>query len=445
MYEKFSKRDYTMKQFSKAYINEALKAIKFTELTKVQEQVIDIFDKYKDMVIEAKTGSGKTHAFLLPILDNIDEKLNQVQAVILAPTRELATQILNFANELVSYSPKEVIIDSFIGGDDRADGMRKLSNRMPHIAIGTPGRLKDLVITENILKIYTAKYFVIDEADMTLDENFIMTVDNLAAAIDAKAKFMVFSATIPVRLKPFLSKYLDNPMMLSVHPEEISNLNIEHYFIKTKEQDRFLYLSKIVKAINPYLAIIFCNTKESAEKVYEWMVVNKLNATLIHGGIDYRKRKQLMKRVNSLEFQYVVATDILARGIDIVGTSHIINFELPRDVEFYIHRTGRTGRVNFEGVALSLYEFNDNSYLNQLEAKGIKCEYKEIKNNEIVEGTIRNKREKRIYAGGKIEKTARDMVRRPTKVKPGYKKKYKQEVEEQKRKLRKKRRNKNGS
>lgn len=436
---------YPMRQFSKTYINDALKTLKFTELTKVQKQVIDKFDKYKDMVIEAKTGSGKTHAFLLPILDSLNEDINQTQAVIVAPTKELATQIYNFAIDIVKFSPKEVIIERYIGGDDRKDVMRKLKNRMPHIAIGTPGRLKDLVISENVLKIYTAKYFVIDEADMTLDDNFLVTVDNLAATIDDKAKFMVFSATIPVRIKPFLSKYLDNPLMLNVHPEEISNLNISHYFIKTKEQDKFLYLSKVVKAINPYLAIIFCNTKESAEKVYEWMNVNKMNSTLIHGGIDYRKRKQLMRRVNNLEFQYIVATDILARGIDIIGTSHIINFELPRDIEFYIHRTGRTGRVNFDGISISLYEFHDNRYLNQLEAKGIKCEYKEIKNNQIVDGTIRNKRKKRIYSGGKMEKQAKNMIRKPTKVKPGYKKKYKKDIEEQKRKLRKKRYNKNGS
>jgi len=314
-----------------------------------------------------------------------------------------------------------------------------LKNRQPQIVIGTPGRLHDLVVKENVLKLYKTKYFVIDEADMTLDNDFLEVVDNLAGTV-LEAKFMIFSATIPERLKPFLRKYINKPIMVEVHPEEISNLNIKHYFIKTREQDRFILLKKVIEVINPYMGIIFCNTKESADLVYNWMKERNENVTVFHGDIDYRKRKQIIKRINSLEFQYIVATDILARGIDIVGVSHIINYELPRDFEFYIHRSGRTGRIDFDGECISLYEFNDNTYLDKLEGKGVKCEYKTFRNGALVDASVRKSREKRIRPENELDYEAKRKVKKPKKIKPAYKKKYQAAVDKEKKKLARKKR-----
>jgi ATP-dependent RNA helicase CshB len=427
-----------MREFKNSYINEALKGIGFTELTDVQKQVIPHIENKKDLIVEANTGSGKTHAFLLPIFDDLDLSKNEVQALIIAPTRDLAEQIYNFASELASFSKETINIDLFIGGIDKQAVISKLSNRMPHIAIGTPGRINDLAIKENVLKIYTARYFVVDEADMTLDSNFIEEISLVLNVIKDNASKTVFSATIPEALKPFLNKYLKNPISINVHPEDISSLKINHFFVKTKEQDRFVTMKKLIKSINPYLCIIFCNTKESSEEVFNWMKENDYNTTLVHGGQDYRKRKQLMKRINRLEFQYVVATDIFSRGIDIKGISHIINYELPYNIEFYIHRTGRTGRVDFDGIAISLYEFSDNQYIDKLETKGIKSQYKEIINQELVESTIRSKRKKREWKENELDYQAKAKIRKPKKVKPGYKKKYKEAVEEEKKKIAKK-------
>lgn len=428
-----------MKKFNHEYLNKALTALKFKELTKVQSQVYELFDKDNDLVIEAKTGSGKTHAFLLPILDILNPSTTDIHAVIVAPTRELATQIHKFTLDLIKHSEEPIIAHLYIGGEDKDKEVEWLKTRQPHLVIGTPGRLHDLVIKENVLKIYKTKYFVIDEADMTLDNNFLEQVDNLATTVQ-KAKFMIFSATIPERLKPFLRKYMDKPIIVEVHPEEISNLNISHYFLKTKEEDRFVMLKKVINAINPYLAIIFCNTKESADLVYDWMIKEGKNTCLIHGDIDYRKRKQTIKRINSLEFQYIVATDIIARGIDIIGVSHIINYELPRDFEFYIHRSGRTGRIDFDGICISLYEFNDNSYLDKLEKKGVKCEYKTIKNNAIVQAVERKARDRRIRPENELDYAAKKKIRISKKVKPGYKKKYQEAVDKEKKKLARKKR-----
>lgn len=428
-----------MKKFRNEYLNQALSELRFKELTAVQNKVIELFDKDNDLVIEAKTGSGKTHAFLLPILDNLDLESKDIHACIIAPTRELAIQINRFAQDLVKHSKTPISINLYLGGEDKEREIEWLKNKQPQIVIGTPGRLHDLVIKENVLKIYKTKYFVIDEADMTLDHDFLETVDNLAATV-SEAKFMVFSATIPERLKPFLRKYINKPIMVEVHPEEISNLNIKHYFIKTKEQDRFIFLKKIVDVINPYMGIIFCNTKESCDSVYNWMKDRFENVTVFHGDIDFRKRKQIIKRINNLEFQYIVATDILARGIDIVGVSHIINFELPRDFEFYIHRSGRTGRIDFDGICLSMYEFNDNSYLDKLENKGVKCEYKAIRNGMIVDASIRKSREKRVRPENELDYEAKRKVKKPKKIKPAYKKKYQEAINKEKKKLARKKR-----
>jgi ATP-dependent RNA helicase CshB len=428
-----------MKKFKNEYLNQALSELRFKELTAVQTKVIELFDKDNDLVIEAKTGSGKTHAFLLPILDTLDPESKDVHACIIAPTRELAIQINRFAQDLIKHSHQAISINLYLGGEDKEREIEWLKNRQPQIVIGTPGRLHDLVVKENVLKIYKTKYFVIDEADMTLDNDFLEVVDNLAGTV-LEAKFMIFSATIPERLKPFLRKYINKPIMVEVHPEEISNLNIKHYFIKTREQDRFVLLKKVLEVINPYMGIIFCNTKESADLVYNWMKERNENVTVFHGDIDYRKRKQIIKRINSLEFQYIVATDILARGIDIVGVSHIINYELPRDFEFYIHRSGRTGRIDFDGVAISLYEFNDNTYLDKLEGKGVRCEYKAIRNGALVDGSIRKSREKRIRPENELDYEAKRKVKKPKKIKPGYKKKYQAAVDKEKKKLARKKR-----
>lgn len=423
-----------MKKFKKAYLNDALSAIHFQVLTDVQNKVLELDQKNRDMIVEAKTGSGKTHAFLLPILDRLNEDDPSVQAVIIAPTRELALQIYRFTTELVQYSPKEIKMNLITGGMDRDQTIEQLNSRQPQIVIGTPGRIHDLVFRENILKIYSAVDFVIDEADMALDEHFIVALSQIAGVLES-AKKMVFSATIPERLMPFLRKYLSNPMTLSVHPDEISNLNIDHYFIKTKEKPRMEILSQVLKAINPYLAIIFCNTKESAEAVYDMMMASEKNAVLFHGDLNYRRRKQQIRRINQLDYQYVIATDILARGIDIIGVSHVINYELPKDIEFYIHRSGRTGRIDMDGICVSLYEFDDNSYLDSLEEKGVKAAYKAIKNNQFVDAKVREARSKRDWKENEIDRLAKNKVRKPKKVKPGYKKKYKAKVETEKKKL----------
>jgi ATP-dependent RNA helicase CshB len=419
----------------KPFIDEALVELGFKTLTEVQTIVIPKIIKGQDLIVQSATGTGKTHGYLIPIFEKLDPELKECQVVISAPTRELATQIFAFAKQIKDHSKTNIDIRLFTGGSNRNEEIARLHKGQPHIAIGTPGKLKDLVVKANALKAHQAKILIVDEADMTLDEGFLEDVDQVAATMNQKLQMLVFSATIPESIQPFLKKYLKNPENISLSAGPGVNQNVRHFFIKTKERDRQTVFTSLLSTLNPYLAIIFCNTKESADIVYAQMKADKLNVALIHGGLEARKRKLIVSDIRALKYQYVVATDIVSRGIDIHGISHIINYELPKDIEFYVHRSGRTGRMDKDGMVLSLYEFSDNTYMNMLEAKGIKALNLDIKGSELVEAKSRNTREKKEWKPGTALLKATSKIKRPTTVKPGYKKKYSAEVEAVKKKF----------
>lgn len=422
----------------KRYIVTALEALKFTDLTEVQQKVIPNVFEGKDLMVTSETGSGKTHAFLLPIFQNLDESNHSLQYLISSPTRELAKQIFTFARQIADFSASPIDIRIYIGGSDRPDEIARLKKSQPQIVIGTPGKLKDLVVKENLLDVHQVKIFVVDEADMTLDEGFLEDVDFVAAKMEKHLQTLVFSATLPEKIQPFLRKYLKNPVFIEIANKNQTSQNISHFFVKTKGHPREEVLKKVLKTINPYFAIIFCNKKESADAVYQLMITEKYNVGLLHGGLEARKRKQVIASVRDQKFQFLVATDLLSRGIDIPDISHIINFELPADWEFYVHRTGRTGRVDKDGIAISLYDRENDDYIDMLEARGLKTAYKEIVDDVLVDGKIRSERQKRIKVVSEAEKKAIRVVPKTSVVKPGYRKKYQKQVDEIKSQFRKK-------
>jgi ATP-dependent RNA helicase CshB len=424
----------------KKYINSAMEDLKFADLTEVQKKVIPLILEGKDLMVTSETGSGKTHAYLIPIFQKLDENNHSLQFLISSPTRELAEQIMTFARQIASFSETPIDIRLFTGGTNRPDEMARLKKSQPQIVIGTPGKLKDLVVKENLLDVHLVKTFVVDEADMTLDEGFLEDVDNVAGKMmDGRLQTLVFSATLPEQIQPFLRKYLKSPEFIQISQRNTTSLNIAHYFVKTKGHVREEVLKNLLKTINPYFAIVFCNTKESADFVYSVLVAEKYNVGLLHGGLEARKRKQVIAGVRGLKFQYLVATDLLSRGIDIPNISHIINYELPRDWEFYVHRTGRTGRMDKDGIAISLYDYDNDEYLNMLEERGLKTGYKEIVGGNLVDGKIRAEREKRGKIISEAEKKAIAILPKNKDVKPGYKKKYAEQVKEIQKKFARKR------
>lgn len=406
----------------------ALNKIGFVSPTPIQKKVLPRAIKKESLMVQSATGSGKTHAFLIPILQNIDFSKNEVQALIISPTRELATQLYDVLMDMVSTYDETLNVAKVIGGENRESLLKKFEKSQPQIVIGTLGRLIDLVIDTNILKIHNASTVVIDEADMIFEEKELLEVDKIMGKVQGSPQFLVFSATIPKGLRKFLSKYLEHVDTIVLEEKRLTTVNVEHRMLQCKAKDKLVMLLELLKHINPYLCIIFVNTKEGVDDLALQLAKNGYRVGKLHGDMDDRSRRQMIKRIHELEFKYVVASDIAARGIDITGVSHVINFDLPKDVEFYIHRTGRTGRFDQSGIAYSLYQYDDDQYIKNLQARGLKPSFYQIKDSELVETTFK-KRVVRKSAVQLIEEEFHKKIPVPKKVKPGYKKKRKEEIE----------------
>ncbi|HEN2893287.1 TPA: DEAD/DEAH box helicase [Streptococcus agalactiae] len=420
----------------KPYIQRALDELKFVDPTDVQAKLIPVVRSGRDLVGESKTGSGKTHTFLLPIFEKLDESSDDVQVVITAPSRELGTQIYQATKQIAEHSEQEIRVVNYVGGTDKLRQIEKLKVSQPHIVIGTPGRIYDLVKSGD-LAIHKAHTFVVDEADMTLDMGFLDTVDKIAGSLPKDVQILVFSATIPQKLQPFLKKYLTNPVMEKIKTATVIADTIDNWLLSTKGRDKNAQILELSKLMQPYLAMIFVNTKERADELHSYLSSNGLKVAKIHGGIAPRERKRIMNQVKNLEFEYIVATDLAARGIDIEGVSHVINDAIPQDLSFFVHRVGRTGRNGLSGTAITLYQPSDDSDIRELEKLGINFIPKVIKNGEFQDTYDRDRRNNREKSYQKLDTEMIGLVKKKKKrIKPGYKKKIQWKVDEKRRKER---------
>ncbi|HGK7237200.1 TPA: DEAD/DEAH box helicase [Streptococcus agalactiae] len=420
----------------KPYIQRALDELKFVDPTDVQAKLIPVVRSGRDLVGESKTGSGKTHTFLLPIFEKLDESSDDVQVVITAPSRELGTQIYQATKQIAEHSEQEIRVVNYVGGTDKLRQIEKLKVSQPHIVIGTPGRIYDLVKSGD-LAIHKAHTFVVDEADMTLDMGFLDTVDKIAGSLPKDVQILVFSATIPQKLQPFLKKYLTNPVMEKIKTATVIADTIDNWLLSTKGRDKNAQILELSKLMQPYLAMIFVNTKERSDELHSYLSSNGLKVAKIHGGIAPRERKRIMNQVKNLEFEYIVATDLAARGIDIEGVSHVINDAIPQDLSFFVHRVGRTGRNGLSGTAITLYQPSDDSDIRELEKLGINFIPKVIKNGEFQDTYDRDRRNNREKSYQKLDTEMIGLVKKKKKkIKPGYKKKIQWKVDEKRRKER---------
>lgn len=428
------------------FLLEALEELNFTKPTEIQSEVTTQIQTKRDIIAQSKTGSGKTHAFLLPLINQLEENANGVQVVITAPSRELAEQLYLATVQLTQHAPWDIKVSRFIGGLEKSKQIDNVDTGQPDVAIGTPGRLRDL-IQSNILKTHTASAMVIDEADMTLDMGFIEEVDQIAATIPASSQFLVFSATIPQKLQPFLRKYLNNPLMIEIENKEIISDLIDNWLISTKSKNVIDIIYELLTIGNPYLVLIFANTQERVDEIAKELEERNLDVGVLHGGLSSRERRRMMREVHRLEHQFIVATDLAARGIDIEGVSHVINAEVPQDLSYFVHRVGRTGRNNLEGIAVTLYSPGDEEDIQIIENMGIKFKEKNIKNHEIVDApshrTVRRKPKKKLEYDAEIEGMAHKSKKN---IKPGYRRKLrykrrqknKRAIQQQKRRDRRK-------
>lgn len=406
---------------------------RFKEFTPIQEKCFPVILSGKDVIGISATGTGKSHAFILPILQMIDESRNQVQAIITAPTRELANQLYKQVNEITEFDP-EIRVKLISSGRDRARMVDSLG-KQPHIVIGTVGRLTDLFVEEAVLRLDTAKILVIDEADMTLEMGFIDEVDQLCSRLPRKLQILVFSATIPAQLQPFLRKYMNRPVQIEATEKHDSNPHISHVLVNCRHMSYQEKLLKILPGINPYVCLIFARTKDDVKATSTLLKENGYEVVEIHGDLTSRQRKQALKTINSDQATYIVCSDIMARGLDIASVSHVISLGLPGSLDFYTHRAGRTGRAGRDGISYVLYNASDIPQLKILRNKGIEFEYKDFRRGNWVEARafdFKPQREKNEF-DAEVEKIARKPVKQ---VKPGYKKKRQQAIEDVRRRER---------
>ncbi|MCE7794235.1 DEAD/DEAH box helicase [Salipaludibacillus sp. CUR1] len=394
--------------------------------TEIQERLIPSIRNGQDVIGRSQTGTGKTLAFLLPILDRVETEKKSTQFVITAPTRELALQLYEVFKIYAEQSDDSITAQLVVGGTDRLRMIEK-AQQQPHIVIGTPGRILDM-LNEQALRPASVKAFVVDEADQMLDMGFLEEVDKIASRMSDELQLLVFSATIPEKLKPFLRKYMKNPKQVEVEAPGASPENIAHFLVPDRDRDRKDILLKITSSLQPFLAIVFVNTKETADEIHEVMRAEGMNVDCIHGDMPPRHRKKVLKKLQDAEIQYLVATDLIARGIDVKGVSHIINYEIPKELEYYVHRVGRTARAGWDGTAITIYGRSDQTSIEKLEKQGIAFEYKEVKKGEWVTVEKRNFQQRKTSSDQTV-KTGN--IKKPKKVKPGYKKKFKQKMEEQ--------------
>lgn len=404
----------------------------FKELSKVQKSVKEYTDNKKDLIAISKTGTGKTHAYLIPIAEMINPKSNKTQVLISLPTRELAYQVYLNAKVLCDVF-EGLRISLLAGGSDRKRSKDKLENNTPHIIIGTPGRIKD-IFESNLIRVDFVQMFVIDEADMTLEYGFLEDIDSVFSHMVKNPEVLCFSATFPKELQIFTKKYLNNPKLIQVEDKK-RDPKIDHILVPCKHKDYKDKLLDLLPLINPYICLIFANSKDEADKTYELLREKNYRVLLLHGGLESRDRQKAIKALNNKEYTYVVASDVASRGIDIDGISHVVSLGFPRKLEFYIHRAGRTGRNTKDGTVYALYKDEDINAIKNLESKGIKFNAQDIKNNEFK--NVKSPTYKRPRKNDEVEKEiAKTLRRKNEKVKPNYKKKKKEAIEKIKRKQR---------
>lgn len=332
--------------------------------TAIQEQAIPTVFKGRDMLAQAQTGTGKTFAYLLPSLQQIKPDIHMEQVLIMAPTRELAKQIADVAHTLAPALSVDVL--NIIGGKTIENQLQKLQ-RHPHIIIGTPGRLLDHC-RRNSLDLSGVGRVVVDEADQMLQAGFLEDVDTLISMTPKRRQLLFFSATVPDKIKSLAKKHMTNPLVLHIQEGSTITLDrITQQIYMVKPEQKFPKLCQMLTDYNPYLAIVFCNTKEETAALAGKLLAKGFNIGELHGDMSQGRRTQVLRDFAKAKTQILVATDIAARGIDIEGITHVFNYDVPHDVDYYIHRIGRTGRAGNEGLSIMFATAGDEQWVRRIE------------------------------------------------------------------------------
>lgn len=356
-----------MKKFTDYKIsNEILKALDalgYKEPSDVQQRVIPEILQGKDVIVKSQTGSGKTAAFGIPLCEKINWDEQKPQALVLTPTRELAIQVKEEVMSIGRF--KRIRTVAVFGKQPFSEQARELKQRT-HVVVGTPGRVMDH-IERGSLDTSNIKYLIIDEADEMLNMGFIDQVRDILRGLNQKRQSILLSATISPEILSLCNEYMNNPISIEIKAQKLITDNINHEIYRVNEQYKMEELNKVLIVEAPKTAVIFCKTKENVDKVFEALGRNRYSIGKIHGGMMQKERLEQMDRFKKGSFRILIATDVAARGIDVEGITHVINYDLPVEKEAYVHRIGRTGRAGAKGKALSLVNQYEDRLLNMIQ------------------------------------------------------------------------------
>ncbi|WKK59264.1 DEAD/DEAH box helicase [Sphingobacterium sp. BN32] len=343
----------------------AITELGFEKPSPIQEKAIPVLlTGNDDFVGLAQTGTGKTAAFGLPLLEQLDFSFNQPQALVLCPTRELCLQI---AKDLEKYAKNldNVHVVAVYGGANIGDQLRQI-RRGVQIVVATPGRMLD-IIGRNAIDFSQVKYVVLDEADEMLNMGFQEDINNILSETPSDKKTWLFSATMPREVRRIAQNYMTDPVELTVGTKNTGNENIEHQYFLIKAKDKYAAFKRIVDYYPEIFGIVFCRTKIETQEIAEALIKDGYNADSLHGDLSQQQRDKVMKRYRERNLQLLIATDVAARGIDVNDVTHVINYSLPDEVENYTHRSGRTARAGKTGISISLINVKEMSKIRHIE------------------------------------------------------------------------------
>lgn len=379
-------------------LEDVLKKVGIRRPTPVQEKSIPDLMEGKDIIAQAQTGTGKTLAFMLPLVEKIDINKPFIQGLIITPTRELAIQITDEAKKLTE--GKDMSILAAYGGQDVEQQVRKLKNGI-HLVIATPGRLLDHM-RRGTINLGKLQALVLDEADEMLQMGFLNDIESIVSGTPKTRQTMLFSATIPNDVRSMGKRFMKNPVQVEVQGDNITLDEINQVVLETTDRGKLDTLCELIDKERPYLAIVFCRTKRRVSSLHADLRARGYNADELHGDLSQGKRERVMKSFRDAKIQILVATDIAARGLDVEGITHVINYDIPEDAESYIHRIGRTGRIGNLGMAVTIITERDKSALALIERK-IKMDFdpKNVERNKSKGGRKQDLRGPRRNKDGK--------------------------------------------
>jgi ATP-dependent RNA helicase DeaD len=346
-------------------MNETAARMGYTQPTPIQEKAIPAVMEGRDVIGQAQTGTGKTAAFAMPILEKIDTSNKDIQALVLCPTRELAQQITEAVLQMSAHM-KDFSVLAVYGGTHMESQIRKLASGGVQMIVGTPGRVLDH-LRRRTMKFFHVSFVTLDEADEMLDMGFREDIEEIISYTSSKRQTMMFSATMPPEIMALAKQYLKDPLFLTIEDQSLAASSVEQSYMETTEKTKAQALIGLIRKHKPKLALVFCNTKHMVDELTRTLKRQGFRVEGLHGDMDQSRRDAILNRFRANALNVLIATDVAARGLDISGVDLVFNYDVPKNADHYVHRIGRTGRMGKAGKAITLVLVKDMNQMKRIQ------------------------------------------------------------------------------